>query len=212
MKGELTAGPPSGLQPPDSEMKHRIRQQRLRRFKMNIPLILMFVPVIMFYLTFRYAPIGGLVMAFKDYNFYDGLWNSPWVGFQHFQTLFSDPRTVEIIRNTLFLSLLSIIIGFPIPIILAIMLNEVRNMAFKRTVQTVVYMPHFFFLGHHCDDDHDGFLFGKWDRQPLGRGLDGSTLSVHVQQGFVGCGVCWLRDLEGHGLQCHHFSRGTNDH
>lgn len=144
MKGELTAGSPSGFQPPDDEMKQRIRQQRLRRFKMNIPLMVMFVPVILFYLTFRYAPIGGLVMAFKDYNFYDGLWNSPWVGLQHFQTLFSDPRTVEIIRNTLFLSLLSIIIGFPIPIILAIMLNEVRNMAFKRTVQTVVYMPHFF--------------------------------------------------------------------
>nr|WP_239004542.1 ABC transporter permease subunit [Paenibacillus tepidiphilus] len=103
----------------------------------------MFTPVILFYLIFRYAPIGGLVIAFKDYNFYDGVFNSPWVGFHYFEVLFQDPRTLEIIRNTLMLSLLSLAVGFPIPIILAIMLNEVRNMAFKRTVQTIVYMPHF---------------------------------------------------------------------
>lgn len=103
----------------------------------------MFVPVILFYVIFRYAPIGGLVLAFKDYNFYDGVLNSPWVGFQHFQTLFQDSRTLEIIRNTVGLSLLSVVFGFPIPIILAIMLNEVRNMGFKRTIQTIVYMPHF---------------------------------------------------------------------
>ncbi|WP_245864699.1 ABC transporter permease [Paenibacillus donghaensis] len=103
----------------------------------------MFVPVLLFYLIFRYAPIGGLVIAFKDYNFYDGILNSPWVGFHYFDVLFQDARTLEIIRNTLVLSLLSLLVGFPIPIILAIMLNEVRNMAFKRTVQTIVYMPHF---------------------------------------------------------------------
>nr|WP_246188197.1 ABC transporter permease subunit [Paenibacillus tengchongensis] len=103
----------------------------------------MFTPVILFYLIFRYAPIGGLVIAFKDYNFYDGVFNSPWVGFHYFEVLFQDPRTLEIIRNTLMLSMLSLAVGFPVPIILAIMLNEVRNMAFKRTVQTIVYMPHF---------------------------------------------------------------------
>ncbi len=125
------------------EEKNRMRQQALRRFKMNIPLLVMFVPVIMFYVIFRYAPIGGLVIAFKDYNFYDGIWNSPWVGLQHFETLFQDARTLEIIRNTLVLSLLSVVFGFPIPIILAILLNEVKKMAFKRTIQTIVYMPHF---------------------------------------------------------------------
>ncbi|MDO3412464.1 ABC transporter permease subunit [Saccharibacillus sp. CPCC 101409] len=143
MKEELTAGP-SGVRPSAGEARERLRQQRLRRLKMNIPLLLMFLPVILFYLVFRYAPIGGLVIAFKDYNFYDGLWHSPWVGLQQFQTLFGDPRTLEIIRNTLLLSVLSIVFGFPIPIFLAIMLNEVRNLAFKRSVQTIVYMPHFF--------------------------------------------------------------------
>ncbi|MCF2943028.1 ABC transporter permease subunit [Paenibacillus tarimensis] len=118
--------------------------QRWRRFKSNIPLLIMFVPVALFFLIFRYAPIGGLVIAFKDYNFFDGVLNSPWVGFKYFEMLFQDTRTLEIIRNTFFLSVLSIVFGFPVPIILAIMLNEVKNMMFKRTVQTIVYMPHFF--------------------------------------------------------------------
>ncbi|WP_151737493.1 ABC transporter permease subunit [Paenibacillus tengchongensis] len=121
----------------------RFSGPKWKRFKTNIPLLLMFTPVILFYLIFRYAPIGGLVIAFKDYNFYDGVFNSPWVGFHYFEVLFQDPRTLEIIRNTLMLSMLSLAVGFPVPIILAIMLNEVRNMAFKRTVQTIVYMPHF---------------------------------------------------------------------
>jgi len=114
-----------------------------RRFKTNIPLLIMFVPVILFYLIFRYAPIGGVVIAFKDYNFFDGILNSPWVGFYYFEMLFQDDRTLEIIRNTLFLSLLSIVVGFPVPIILAILLNEVRNLGFKKAIQTIVYMPHF---------------------------------------------------------------------
>nr|WP_157274463.1 ABC transporter permease subunit [Paenibacillus fonticola] len=126
------------------EAKQRIKMQRVRRFKVNLPLLIMFVPVIVFYITFRYAPIGGLIIAFKDYNFYDGLLRSPWVGLQHFETLFHDARTLEIIRNTLVLSVLSIVFGFPVPIILAIMMNEMKNIAFKRTVQTVLYMPHFF--------------------------------------------------------------------
>ncbi|WP_150266656.1 ABC transporter permease subunit [Paenibacillus tepidiphilus] len=133
----------AAAQPNGPEVKGRFSGPKWKRFKTNIPLLLMFTPVILFYLIFRYAPIGGLVIAFKDYNFYDGVFNSPWVGFHYFEVLFQDPRTLEIIRNTLMLSLLSLAVGFPIPIILAIMLNEVRNMAFKRTVQTIVYMPHF---------------------------------------------------------------------
>lgn len=133
----------SAMYPEGPKVKSKWSGPKWKRFKTNIPLLIMFIPVILFYLIFRYAPIGGLVIAFKDYNFYDGIINSPWVGFQYFELLFQDPRTLEIIRNTLLLSLLSLIVGFPIPILLAIMLNEVRNMLFKRTVQTIVYMPHF---------------------------------------------------------------------
>lgn len=129
---------------PEAEAKRRLRMQRRRRFKSNIPLLMMFIPVLLFYAVFRYAPIGGLIIAFKDYNFYDGIMNSPWVGLKHFDTLFSDVRTLEIIRNTLVLSVLRLVFGFPVPILLAILLNEVRHLMFKRTVQTIVYMPHFF--------------------------------------------------------------------
>lgn len=130
-------------QPETPEVQTKRNGPAWRRFKTNIPLLIMFVPVILFYLIFRYAPIGGLVIAFKDYNFFDGIMNSPWVGFHYFEMLFQDARTLEIIRNTLVLSLLSLLFGFPIPIILAIMLNEVRSHFFKKTVQTIVYMPHF---------------------------------------------------------------------
>lgn len=125
------------------EAKRRLHNQRLRRFKSNIPLIIMFMPIVLYFLIFKYAPMGGLIIAFKDYNFFDGILHSPWVGLHFFETLLQDPRTLEIIRNTFVLSILSIVFGFPVPIILAILLNEVRSMPFKRTVQTIVYMPHF---------------------------------------------------------------------
>nr|WP_083778249.1 ABC transporter permease subunit [Paenibacillus sp. JDR-2] len=104
----------------------------------------MFAPVIVFFIAFKYMPMAGSIMAFKHYNFGDGIWHSPWVGFDNFRVLFSTPATMQIIRNTLLLSLLSIFVGFPFPILLAIMLNEVRAMWFKRIVQTLIFLPHFF--------------------------------------------------------------------
>ncbi|TDG00661.1 ABC transporter permease [Paenibacillus piri] len=115
-----------------------------RRLKQNLPLLLMFLPVVAYYAIFKYAPMFGAVMAFKSYNFADGIWHSPWVGFKNFQILFSNPQTLNIIRNTLLLSLLSIVAGFPVPIVLAILLNEARKQWFKKAVQTLVYLPHFF--------------------------------------------------------------------
>lgn len=87
--------------------------------------------------------MGGLVIAFKDYSFRDGIWASPWVGFDNFATLFRQPQTLQIIWNTLVISVLNIIVGFPFPILLAILLNEVRKTWFKRWTQTLVYIPHF---------------------------------------------------------------------
>ncbi|WP_274655002.1 ABC transporter permease [Paenibacillus humicola] len=104
----------------------------------------MFVPGILFYLLFKYYPMGGLVIAFKEYNMYDGILRSPWVGLDNFRMLWSQAQTVRVVWNTLMLSVLSIAIGFPVPILLAVMLNEVRRMWFKRSVQTLVYLPHFF--------------------------------------------------------------------
>jgi putative aldouronate transport system permease protein len=115
-----------------------------RRFKQNIPLLIMFVPVLAFFLIFKYIPVLGNIIAFKDYNLMEGIWNSPWVGLKHFNALFTQPQTFTIIRNTVMLSLLSIFVSFPFPIIIAILLNEVRLMRFKKVVQTMIYLPHFF--------------------------------------------------------------------
>lgn len=121
----------------------KLSLDRKRRFKQNLPLLIMFIPVIAFYLIFKYAPMVGVIIAFKNYNFADGIFGSPWVGMKNFQLLFSNPNSLLIIRNTLMLSLLSLFIGFPFPIMLAILLNEVRRMWFKKAVQTLVFLPHF---------------------------------------------------------------------
>lgn len=113
-------------------------------WKRNIPLYTMFLPVLAFFLLFKYAPMLGLVIAFKDYNFMDGIARSPWVGLKHFRAIFGNPQTLLIIKNTLTLSLLNVFVGFPFPIALALLLNEARRMWFRKTVQTLVYLPHFF--------------------------------------------------------------------
>lgn len=113
-------------------------------WKRNISLYIMFAPIIVFFIAFKYVPMAGSIMAFKHYNFGDGIWHSPWVGLDNFRVLFSTPATIQIIRNTLILSLLSIFVGFPFPILLAIMLHEIKAMWFKRIVQTLIFLPHFF--------------------------------------------------------------------
>ncbi|MBD0381890.1 ABC transporter permease [Paenibacillus sedimenti] len=129
---------------PGLQIKERRRAEAKRRLNDNIPLLILFVPVLLFYVIFKYVPMFGAIMAFKDYNFAQGILHSPWSGFRNFQILFSNPQTLGIIRNSLVLSVLNIVVGFPAPIILAILLNEVRKQWFKKWVQTLVYLPHFF--------------------------------------------------------------------
>lgn len=117
---------------------------RRRRIWQNIPLYAMFLPVIAFYFIFKYLPMGGLVIAFKNFNFAKGIWGSPWVGLRYFEMLFNAPATLNIIRNTFVLSVLRIIFGFPAPILLALLLNEMHCERYKKTLQTVLYIPHFF--------------------------------------------------------------------
>ncbi|MBS4194884.1 ABC transporter permease [Lederbergia citri] len=104
---------------------------------------LMVIPAIIFIFIFSYIPMYGIIMAFKDYNIFKGIAESPWAGMKHFNMFFSAPEFGQVMRNTLVISFLKFFIGFPAPIILALMLNEVRNMVFKRVVQTVSYLPHF---------------------------------------------------------------------
>ncbi|TCZ75265.1 sugar ABC transporter permease [Paenibacillus albiflavus] len=103
-------------------------------------------PGLLLVFVFSYLPMYGLLTAFMDYSIFTGskIWNNPWVGFKHFTMFFNAPEFGTVMRNTVVISFLKFLIGFPAPIILALMLNEVRHMVFKRAVQTITYLPYFF--------------------------------------------------------------------
>ena len=109
----------------------------------NWQLYLMFLPVLAYFIIFHYVPMYGVQIAFKDFAGSLGIWDSPWVGFKHFTRFFNGSNCGTIIWNTVSISLYSLAVGFPVPILLAVMLNEVRGKLFKKTVQTVTYAPYF---------------------------------------------------------------------
>lgn len=104
---------------------------------------IMLIPGLLFFLIFKYVPLLGSVIAFKDYNIFKGFLESEWVGLKWFDQLFNYPQFKSLIWNTFIITFYQIIFAFPAPIILAVLLNELRNMASKRVIQTVVYLPHF---------------------------------------------------------------------
>ncbi|SCW69547.1 putative aldouronate transport system permease protein [Paenibacillus tianmuensis] len=104
---------------------------------------LMVLPALVLVLVFSYFPMYGVIIAFQDFSVFKGFAASPWVGFKHFIDFFQAPELGVVMRNTIVISFLKLAIGFPAPIILAILLNEVKNMVFKRFVQTVSYLPYF---------------------------------------------------------------------
>ncbi len=106
-------------------------------------LLLMLLPGVIYLLLFVYKPITGLLMAFQNYNIVEGIWGSEWVGFDHFKTFFSGRDFVPVMTNTLKISIFQLIIGSIMPIIFAIMVNELRHGIFKKVTQTVSYLPHF---------------------------------------------------------------------
>lgn len=106
-------------------------------------LTLLFFVGLTYIIIFKYLPIYGLQIAFKDYKFLLGIWDSPWVGFENFKDLLMAPSFSQVFKNTVILSIYNLIAGFPAPIVLAILLNEVRSVLFKKTVQTISYLPHF---------------------------------------------------------------------
>lgn len=114
-----------------------------RHFVRDRHLLIMFIPCIVFYILFRYGPLYGMIIAFKDYNVFTGILDSQWVGLEHFRNFFDSPDFWLLFRNTLLLGFYTLIFGFPLPILFAILLNEVRVVAFKKTVQTLSYLPAF---------------------------------------------------------------------
>lgn len=104
---------------------------------------LLFLPVAIWYIIFCYVPMGGMSLAFKKFSVLKGIWGSPWNGLKNFEQLFKMPSFPRAIRNTLIISLQRLFFSFPMPILFALLLNELRGSKFKRTVQTVSYLPHF---------------------------------------------------------------------
>lgn len=114
-----------------------------QHMKRDRQLLILFIPCLLFYIIFRYGPLYGLIIAFKDYSVFTGIMESDWVGLKHFEKFFSSPDFWLLFKNTLLLGVYNLIFGFPFPIILAILLNEVRVRWFKRSVQTLSYLPPF---------------------------------------------------------------------
>ncbi|MCG7213183.1 ABC transporter permease [Paenibacillus mucilaginosus] len=106
-------------------------------------LYLMLLPGIAYFIVFKYVPMYGVTMAFQDYKPHLGMLNSPWVGMKHFERFFAEPQFWMLFRNTVLLAVYNLVFFFPMPIILALMLNEVRSGGYKRFVQTLIYIPHF---------------------------------------------------------------------
>lgn len=126
----------------------------LKRWKRDIQshwlVYLLLVPVILYYVLFHYVPMGGIIIAFKKYVPRLGILGSKWVGLKYFQDFFSDMFFSRLMSNTFFLNVYDILVGFPLPIILALMLNELRGRKFKTAIQTSIYMPNFISLVVLC--------------------------------------------------------------
>ena len=118
-------------------------RRQLRLYWKNRYLFLLLIPGLAFYIIFRYMPLYGILIAFKDYKLLQGVWGSPWQDLDFYRTTFLSKAFWEVFRNTLLISTYKLIFGFPAPIILALLLNELRNGLFKRFVQTVSYIPYF---------------------------------------------------------------------
>ncbi|QHQ35413.1 ABC transporter permease [Algicella marina] len=130
-----------------TEARRRRKPNTMQRvgdhLKREWQLYLMLIPTILWLAIFLYKPMYGLQIAFKDYSIFRGVAGSPWIGFEHFQTLFGNDQFLRALRNTIIISFYGLIFGFPMPILLALMFNEILRQTFKKTAQTIVYLPHF---------------------------------------------------------------------
>lgn len=115
----------------------------LQHFRKEWQIYVLLAPAIIWFVVFLYMPMYGLQIAFKDYSIFKGIAGSEWIGFEHFETLFSSDQFERAFWNTIKISALTLLIGFPAPIILALMFNEILNQTFKKTAQTITYLPHF---------------------------------------------------------------------
>lgn len=121
----------------------RNKNNLLRKIYKNRWAYILLIPVIVFFIVFSYVPMYGITLAFKKFAIKKGIMGSPWIGLTNFERLFGSTMFLRTVRNTILISLYRIIFGFPMPILFALMLNEINNAKFKKTVQTISYLPHF---------------------------------------------------------------------
>ena len=133
-----------------TNQKRDLKKEWARDFRINGTLYLLVIPVIAFYLIFMYKPMYGALIAFKNYSPALGVAGSPWVGMKYFRQLFTTPDFWRVFKNTLRISICTLVFGFPAPILFSLFLNEVTNMKFKKVIQTASYMPHFISLVVVC--------------------------------------------------------------
>lgn len=161
----------------DAAVKRSFSERVRIDFKNNKIIYLIMLPMIVYYIVFCYFPMYGAIIAFKDYSPAEGIFASPWVGFEHFRNFFSNPDFVRILRNTLTISISELIFGFPAPIILALLFNEIRCRKFKSIAQTISYLPHFISLVVVCSLIKQ-FVTGNGVIQQLIEAAGGSNVSL----------------------------------
>ncbi len=125
------------------ELKARKRAKTLAYIGRYWQLYLMLIVPIVLTGIFHYGAMPGILIAFKNFNILKGIWDSPWIGFEVFEKIFTNKEFYRVLKNTIVLNLLSLFLSFPAPVLLAVLLNEIRNAAYKRICQTVLYLPHF---------------------------------------------------------------------
>lgn len=134
----------SNLKQQEKKTQGLMKKEPFRQyFLRNKWLYILLIPGMLYILIFRYIPMYGIIIAFKEFDLVKGIWNSPWIGLENFKYLLSFPDFYDIFKNSILISIYRLAWGFPAPILLALMLNEVRNQKYKKLVQTVVYLPHF---------------------------------------------------------------------
>ncbi|KKO52397.1 ABC transporter permease [Paenibacillus sp. DMB20] len=147
---ELPPPAPAAARETASKSGTRLRWGLLKDISKNRLLYVMLIPVLLYFTVFHYFPMYGASIAFKDFTPRLGITGSPWAGLEHFESFFNGIHFWRVVKNTLLISFYELLFGFPAPIILALLLNEVRKTVFKRTVQTITYMPHFISLVVVC--------------------------------------------------------------
>ena len=160
---------------------------------MNRYVYMMAIPIIVYYIIFRYIPMGGIIIGFQEFRPILGFLNSRWVGFKHFIDFLTGPFALRTIRNTLFINVYGLIFGFPAPIILALLLNELRQGFFKKTIQTISYLPHFISIMVVCgllrDFSRTTGLFNQITALFGAESVSFLTLPQYFRAIYVGSGI-----------------------